>query len=264
MALKAMTRPLFLITNDDGIQAQGIKHLWHALHDFADLAIVAPHTEKSGSGLAITTFKPLRITKVPWEDHSPAWSINGTPADCVKMALRVLLPKLPDLVLSGVNIGSNSGRTLLYSGTVGGAIEGTMQGLPALAFSFVDHAFPPLGSVRSLLLELVQYFYRSSIPSGALININLPHNCHQGIQGIRMAKQGRGYWLEDPAHRVQPEGTPYYWLGARWSDHEEQDSHSDVALLQQGYVTAVPVQIFDLTHHDLFQQHQEKIQNLPF
>ena len=253
-----MSRPLFLITNDDGIHAQGIKHLWDAFREFADLAIVAPNAERSGSGAAITNFHPLRVAKISWEDDTPAWSISGTPADCVKMGITVLLPRHPDMVLSGINCGSNSGRTLLYSGTVGGAIEGTLKGIPSIAFSFVDHEFPPIGSVKKSLTTLVNHFLTHPIPKGSLININFPHNCHKGMKGFRMAKQGRGHWIENPDHRIQPEGVPYYWLGSRWSDHEEIDPNSDVALLNEGYAAVVPVRIDDLTDHETLRYHNDK------
>src|SRR6185369_1933354 len=114
-----MKKPFLLLTNDDGINAPGIRHLWEAVHEFADVAIVAPGSEKSGCGLGITYTKPLHIQPIAWEKNTPAWFLNGTPADCVKMALGVLLDKKPDMIISGVNKGSNAGRTVLYSGTVG-------------------------------------------------------------------------------------------------------------------------------------------------
>jgi len=254
-------KPFFLLTNDDGIHALGIKHLWDAVHEFADVAIVAPDSEKSGSGVSITNFKPIRISQVAWEKNTPAWSITGTPADCVKMGVSVLLDRTPDFVLSGVNNCSNSGCTLFYSGTVGGAIEGALRGIPSLAFSFSDPSLPPLGSARTLLASLVKHFLANPIPSGTLMNINFPKNCPQKINGFRMAKQGRGYWIEHPDHRTQPEGISYYWLGSRWSDHPE-DPESDVALLEQGYVTAVPLCIENLTHHELLEKHRSSFESL--
>lgn len=261
-----MDRPLFLITNDDGIHAAGIKHLWDAVHEFADVAIVAPLSEKSGSGVAITNFKPLRISQVFWEKNTPAWSVSGTPADCVKMALSVLLKRQPNLILSGINSCTNSGRTLFYSGTVGGAIEGALRGIPGLAFSFNDNyseesVFPPVGSVKSHIVSLVRHFLEDPLPSGTLVNINFPSNCTKEIKGFKMAKQGRGYWVEKPDLRTQPEGIPYYWLGNRWSDHEEEPD-SDVALLKEGYITAVPLHVADLTHHDLLQSRRSAFENL--
>src|SRR3989338_2220579 len=148
-----MPRPFLLITNDDGISAPGIKHLWQAVHEFADVAIVAPHVEKSGCGLSITWAKPLRIQPFVWDGDTPAWSVNGTPADCVKMACSVILEKRPQMVLSGVNRGSNAGRTVLYSGTIGGVIEGAYKNIPGIAFSFSDMnmPLPPLESTKKYI-----------------------------------------------------------------------------------------------------------------
>lgn len=255
------TRPFILLTNDDGIQAAGIKHLWDAVYEFADVAIVAPHTEKSGSGLAITSTKPLTVREYPWENHTPAFSINGTPADCVKMALSVIFQKTPTLILSGVNRGSNAGRTLLYSGTVGGVMEGAMRNIPGIAFSFSEPQFPPLGSVKKYLSAIVRHFLANPLPQSALLNATLPDHCEQGIQGIRMAKQGKSYWIEKPEKRLHPEGSTYYWLGGQWSTHDEE-AGSDVDLLKKGYLTIVPISIENLTDHRLFDTHQKWVSDI--
>jgi 5'-nucleotidase len=258
-----MTRPLILITNDDGIQALGIKHLWHAISDFADMAIVAPFSEKSGSGLSITWAKPLDISEYPWEDSTPAWTVNdGTPADCVKMALSVLLTQRPHLIVSGVNRGSNAGRTVLYSGTVGGVIEGVMRNIPGIAFSFFDFAFPPLGTAKSYIAAIIKYFLESPLPSGSFANVNFPSRFEKhGIKGIRMARQGRGYWEENPDRRRHPGGSTYYWLGGQWSKHEENPD-SDIALLREGYITVAPIHVGDLTDDRLMEKHQNSIQKI--
>ncbi len=256
-----MTKPYILITNDDGIHAAGIKHLWEALHPFADLAIVAPNVEKSGSGMGITFSTPLHIRPVEWKEETPAWSVNGTPADCVKMALSVLLKRKPDLVVSGVNQGSNAGRTIFYSGTVGAVIEATLQGIPGIAFSFYDFEFPPLGSVKSHLASITQHFLNHPLPPYSFLNVTFPSKCHEKIEGFRMAHQGKGHWVEDPEKRLHPEGAPYYWLGGRWS-HQTEHPDSDVALLEKGFLTAAPIHISDLTDHQLFAQHQDAFQTL--
>ncbi len=256
-----MAKPFILITNDDGIQALGIRHLWDAVRDFADVAIVAPHTEKSGCGMSITWSKPLNLREAAWEDKTPAWSVNGTPADCVKMGISVLLKKKPDLIISGVNRGSNAGRTVLYSGTVGGVIEGVLRNIPGIAFSFSDIDFPALGSVKKLIAAIIHHFLADPLPTGSFLNVNFPVKCQEGVKGIRMARQGRGYWLENPDRRIHPEGNPYYWLGGQWSTHEEEPD-SDVALLGQGYLTAVPIFIGDLTDHQLMKKHQDAIQKI--
>lgn len=246
-------RPFLLITNDDGINAVGIKHLWQAVHEFADVAIIAPHTEKSGCGLSITWTKPLHIRPFPWEQNTPAWSLNGTPADCVKMALAVLLERTPDMIISGINRGSNSGRTVLYSGTIGGVIEGALKGIPGIAFSFSDFQDPPLSTTKKYIFPIIQYFLKHPFPQGTLLNVNFPYKCKERIKGIKVAKQGKSYWKEAPDRRIHPEGDPYYWLGGAWGAVEE-DPLSDVSLLDQGYIAVAPIHVGELTCNPTYEK----------
>jgi 5'-nucleotidase len=243
------------MTNDDGINAPGLKHLWQTVHEFADLAIVAPHAEKSGCGLSITWTKPLHIHPIAWEMETPAWSLNGTPADCVKMALAVLLEKKPDMIISGINRGSNSGRTVLYSGTIGGVIEGALKGIPGIAFSFSDADVPPISVTKKYIFPIIKHFLRHPLPAGTLLNVNFPYNCKETIKGFRIAKQGKSYWKEAPDRRIHPEGIPYYWLGGAWGSVEEEPE-SDVALLDQGYIAAVPIHVGQLTCQESYEKHK--------
>lgn len=253
-----MSRPLLLIVNDDGIHAPGLKHLWQSVREFADTVIVAPLVEKSGCGVSITWGKPLRLQKVDWDNESPAWSLTGAPADCVKMALSVVLERQPTMIVSGINRGSNSGRTVLYSGTIGGAIEGALKGIPGIAFSFSDSTVPPLSATQKYIWPLIKHFIAHPLPSETILNVNFPENCAEA-KGLRMAKQGKGYWVEQPEKRIHPEGLPYYWLGGQWGSFAEEPD-SDVTLLEQGYVTAVPLQIGQLTHEGAFAKHKDTIQ----
>lgn len=254
-------RPFLLITNDDGIFAPGIRHLWEAVREFADLAIVAPHSEKSGSGLSITWTRPLLIQKISWEDNVSAWSVNGTPADCVKMALSMILDRKPDLVVSGVNRGSNAGRTVLYSGTIGGIIEGVLKGIPGIAFSFSDFETPPVAATKKYILTLIQEVLKHPLPKGSFLNVNFPLNCQEKIKGLKLSRQGKGYWSEAPEQRTHPEGTPYYWLGGQWCSFEE-DAESDVAHLEQGYIAAAPIHVNDLTDHGVYTAHKKRFESL--
>lgn len=256
-----MTKPLILITNDDGIQADGIKHVWHALKDDCELAIVAPHAEKSGSGMGITWSKPLQIRPVPWDGDAKAWSINGTPADCVKMGISILLKRAPDLIVSGVNRGSNAGRTVFHSGTVGAVIEGALRKVPGIAFSFRDFEFPSLGCVKDPIASIVRHFLKHPFPHHTFLNVTFPSNCKEGIRGFRMARQGHGYWIENPEQRIHPEGIPYYWLGGRWAHHEEHPE-SDVSLLEEGFLTAVPIHVGELTDHQFLDRHRVSMEKL--
>ena len=254
-------RPFILITNDDGINATGIKYLWESVQEFADVAIVAPAHEKSGAGLSITWTKPLTLLPGKWAEPVNAWSLNGTPADCVKIACSKLLERQPDMIISGVNRGSNAGRTILYSGTVGGVIEGALKNIPGIAFSFSDLTFPSSNIVKKYIYPLISHFLENPLPQGSFLNVNFPTNCETSIKGFRLAKQGMGYWIEDPEKRIHPEGTPYFWLGGKWNDFPE-DPESDVALLSQGFITAVPIHINDLTDHLSFQKHKVNVEKI--
>jgi 5'-nucleotidase len=244
-------RPLILITNDDGISAPGIKHLWQALKQHADLAIVAPAFEQSSVGLATTIRNPLHINQVSWADNAPAWSVSGTPADCIKLALSVILKNKPDLIVSGINRGTNAGRSVLYSGTVAGAIEAVFRGIPAIAFSCYDYTSPDYQAAGQCVPEIVRYVLQHSLPQGTLLNVNFPSQ-NLPLKGIQMARQGKGHWAENPDERAHPsEGNTYYWLGAKFLEFSEEEE-GDVYLLSQGYATAVPVHVGELTDHKAY------------
>lgn len=243
-------RPHILITNDDGINAPGIHHLWNALSPIADLTIVAPSSEQSAVSLSITLRHPLRIDKMNhWPEGTPAWSINGTPADCVKLALRVILESPPDLIVSGINRGSNAGRNVLYSGTVAAIIEATLQNIPGIAFSSCDYTKTPYQIAEPFIPKVVNYVLENPMPSGSFLNVNFPSHSAGEIKGIKMVRQGKEFWAEAPEERSHPaEGHSYYWLGSKLATFQEE-INSDIALLRQGFVTAVPVHIGELTDH---------------
>lgn len=256
-----MKKPTILLTNDDGIHASGLKHLWKALENFCDLFIVAPTVEQSGAGLSLTLRNPLHIEKVSWENQTPAWKVSGTPADCVRMATRVLLTSPPDLVISGINKGTNSGRTLLYSGTVGGAIEGVMQNIPSIAFSCEDFFEPRYDFFESEIFPLVSYLLNNPLTAGSFLNVTFPSAYEAAHKGYRLARQGMGYYKENPLKGTHPEGRDYYWMGGRWQDHDEHEE-SDVSLLQKGYITVVPVHIKELTDHSIFGERKQHFDDL--
>ena len=235
-----------LITNDDGVMAPGIKHLWRSLRDHYDVTVVAPSQEQSSVGAGITVRRPLVVEKIRWEDGVDVFHVNGTPVDCVKLACKVVLEAAPDLVVSGINKGSNAGRNVLYSGTVAGAIEGVLQGLPAVAFACVDFQDPNFSGAEAYCKAVVDHIFETPLPQGVLLNVNFPKGYGEGFKGLRLARQGRAYWVEDPEERQHPEGYSYYWLGGRIHDLPEEDD-SDVKLLREGFVTAVPIQISQLT-----------------
>lgn len=257
-------RPLILITNDDGVHAPGIKHLWNALQGMGDLIVVAPAHEQSAVGLSITIRHPLHLEQQKWKSgdvETKVWSVNGTPADCMKLALSVLVPRPPDLIVSGINRGTNSGRNVLYSGTVAAVIEGVMHDVPGIAFSIADYFNPIYDEVESLVVPIVKYTLEHNLPNGTFLNVNFPPVMGSHFKGFRFARQGREFWIEDPEKRLHPVvGSDYYWLGAKIAQFEEEED-SDIACLREGYATAVPIHVSDLTHHLHLEKHRELFEN---
>ena len=251
--------PHILITNDDGIYAPGLRALWMAVKDLGKTTIIAPTSEKSGTGMGQSLNKPLRIHSIPWESETKAWAINGTPADCMKLGFNIILKDdRPDIVVSGINRGSNAGRNILYSGTVGSVIEGVNKQVPGIAFSCYDYENPNYDVAVSYIPQIFQYFNENLIPTGSLINVNFPSGDLQDIKGIKFARQGKGYWAENPDQRKHPTGSHfYYWLGGKWYEYDELPD-SDITLLQEGFVTVVPIYIEELTHQVLFKENKDK------
>lgn len=242
-------KPSILITNDDGIFAPGIRHLWNAMKDIADVTIVAPQTEQSAVSLSITLRHPLRIEKISWPEEAKVWAVSGTPADCVKMALNVILPRYPDLILSGINRGTNAGRNVLYSGTVAGVIEGLLHDVPGIAFSSGDYHIPSFEWIEQYIPSIVHYAMQNPLPSGTFLNVNFPNHSLEGLKGIQMTRQGKQFWVENPEQRSHPaEGSAYYWLGTKLAVFEEEED-SDIVWLKKGYATAAPIHIGELTDH---------------
>jgi 5'-nucleotidase len=249
--------PKILITNDDGIHAPGIRHLWNALKNKADVIVVAPSEEQSAVSLSITLRSPLHIHKVGGFDATESWSVTGTPADCVKLALSVILDQKPDLVVSGINRGTNSGRNILYSGTVAGTIEAVMRHIPGIAFSCQDYYNPDFVTAEAFIPKIVDYVLAHPLSEGSLLNVNFPGKDHGKPLGVKLTRQGKGYWMENPDKRHHPsEGHSYYWLGTKLFECDE-NMDSDVYWLQQGYVAAVPVHVGELTDHGHLSQNKK-------
>lgn len=246
-------KPYILITNDDGIHAPGIKVLYDSLKEWADVVVVAPSEEQSAKGLSITIRDPLRVQKLLWDDK-PAYAVRGTPADSVKMALSVLLERKPDLIVSGINCGSNAGRNILYSGTVSAVIEGALRDIPGIAFSCYDYPDPDYSLAAPYIQNIVNYALKHPLPLGTILNVNFPEKIYAPYKGHKMSRQGKGYWIEKPDSRAHPsQGEPYWWLGLQHAVYEEHEE-SDITLLKQGWITSVPVKVGDLTHDHLFDE----------
>lgn len=246
-----------LLTNDDGVHAPGLKRIAKMLKGHADITVVAPAEEQSGVGLSSTWRAPIHIDKVFWDtDDEAVWSVRGTPSDCVKMALSVILEKRPDMIISGINRGGNLGRGILYSGTVAAAIESTIQGIPAIAISCYDyHVFPDYEGTARHCLPIIDYLLKNPLPSGTFLNVNFPEKAHGDVKGIKLTRQGSHWWAEAPEKRVHPsEGSTYYWLGNALRTLEEPEK-TETYWLEKGYAAAVPVHIGDLTDLEHLRKH---------
>lgn len=250
-----------LICNDDGIHAPGLRVLWEALFEAAlgELVIIAPAVEKSGTGAAITWDRPLLIQEVNWHGKTPAWSIDGTPADCVKLGLNVILKEMPDLIISGINAGSNAGRNVLHSGTIGAAIESILHGIPSIAISCEDGDTPNYHVAKKYIKPLVEFVLKNPLTPGTLLNVNVPHAAHDFVKGCRLTRQGKGRWVANPKLHVETKNGPTYFLGGKPEEVEEIED-CDIALLRQGYLTAVPIHIHELTDRVELNAKREKFE----
>lgn len=243
-----MKKPNVLLTNDDGIHSKGLSYLWESLKDVASLKIVAPIEEQSGSGVGVTLNQLFEVKTIKDYKNTPAWKVNGKPVDCVKLALNALLKEKPDLIVSGINHGSNAGRNVLYSGTVGAIIEGIMRGIPGIAFSYVCNKKKTFPHIQPYILKIFQYFLKYSLPIGTLLNVNFPDIPSDQIKGCKMARQGLRYWMGTPQESLHPEGHLQFSLG--WDEHVYDEHHeSDIALLEEGYITVVPLSVGQLTDY---------------
>jgi 5'-nucleotidase len=253
-----MSRFRILITNDDSIHAPGLRYLCSVLKDYADVYIVAPETEQSGVGMSLTTLRALNVKEYSW-DGVHAWSVDGTPADCVKMAWSLLLPEKPDLIVSGINNGLNPGRSVLYSGTVGGVIEALYRGVPGIAFSQARHEDFCVNDIdavyegtREYILSIIQYIRKNPLSTGSFLNVNFP--CSGGyFKGVKFAVQGRGYHVE----KLKQTGPSSYWLGCDFCECDEPVD-SEITLLREGYITATPLQVSSVTDHTAVRSHKNK------
>ncbi len=243
-------RPLILVSNDDGIDAAGISALVAALGGLGTIAVVAPFEEQSAVGHGITVRDPIRVHTMPFEGASgPVWAraVTGTPADCIKIAVQKLLPRSPDIVVSGINHGPNTAVNVIYSGTVSAATEATILGLPAIAMSHAawrPDDFEAAGIVARRLAERV---LEDGLPPNVLLNVNVPEGPLDAVAGMRATRQASARWEEQFEERLDPMDRPYYWLGGRFVDLDDRPD-TDLAALRDGFVSITPLQL-DLTAH---------------
>lgn len=241
-------RPLILVSNDDGITSPGIRHLVETVKQLGEVVVVAPDSPQSGMGHAITIGNTLRLDRSDiFGDDVIAYQCSGTPADCVKLAKHhVLKDRHPDLVVSGINHGSNSSVSILYSGTMSAAIEAAMEGLPAIGFSLCEHGWDAdFSHTLPYLKQIVQQVLANGIPQNIALNVNFPSKADEPIKGIKLCRQAVAKWQEEFDQRRDPNGRDYFWLTGQFVNLDKGED-TDIHALSQGYISIVPA-TFDLT-----------------
>jgi 5'-nucleotidase len=242
-------RPLILISNDDGITAPGLQILVETMKTLGDVVVVAPDSPQSGMGHAITINKPLRLDKSDYFGPDVlAYQCSGTPADCVKLAIDKVIHRKPDLLVSGVNHGSNSSINVIYSGTMSAAVEGAIDGINAIGFSLLNYSYDAdFSACVPIIKKVASEVLKNKLPEGVLLNVNIPNLPSGEIKGIKVSRQARAKWIEEFDERQDPTQRKYYWLTGRF-ENMDQGEDTDEWALKNGYASVVPCQ-FDLTAH---------------
>lgn len=236
-----------LLTNDDGIYAPGLWAIHQTLQQEHQVAVVAPESEQSAVGHAISLLTPLRVKKVRKNGMFFGWAVSGTPADCVKIAMAEILPQKPDLVVSGINLGSNVGINVLYSGTVSAATEAAIMGIRSMAVSLSTYREPDFGVAARFAARLAQDLPRLQLPQGVCLNVNVPSLPENQIKGVLLTRQEDGVLVERYERRVDPRENIYYWL-AGINSRRHLEPGTDYWAIENGYISITPIH-HDLTHY---------------
>ena len=245
--MEAVVEMKYLLTNDDGINAPGLYALYLEIKKIGEVTIIAPASERSAVGHAITTADPLRVSEVRKDGELYGLAVSGTPADCVKIAINSLLPQRPDLVISGINQGPNTGMNVIYSGTVSAATEATMLGVPAFAISLDSFTSREFGYAAEFAARLAQSVIRNGLPAGTLLNVNVPVLPREKIRGVEVTRQGMARFTEEFHKRVDPRGRDYWWLGGELMEIAEEEG-TDSAAVKNGAVSVTPIH-YDMTDY---------------
>ena len=249
-------RPLILVTNDDGMHAGGMEALISLARQFGDVVAISSREPMSGMSHAITIKVPLRVKLISEEPGLTRYVCNGTPVDGVKLVFNSLSEHKPDLLLSGINHGSNSSSSVLYSGTMAAAMEGAVNHIPSIGFSLLNYD-PKADFTASIpyAKEVITYVLERGLPDGICLNVNIPALSSEKIKGIRVCSQANGYWKEEFEKRTDPTGSEYYWLTGFFHNREPENggTGTDEWALKNGYVSVVPIST-DLTAYGVLEQ----------
>lgn len=250
-------RPLILITNDDGYFAKGIEVLTKLMMQLGDVVVMAPDGPRSGQSNALTVTQPIRFIKAEEAPGIVKYSCTGTPTDCVKIALNEVVDRKPDLLVSGINHGSNAAINVIYSGTMGAALEGCENSIPSVGFSICNYSPDADFSVfEPFMLQIAKDVLQHGMPNGICLNVNAPG---KEIKGMKMARQCIGYWTEEFAKGIDPRGQDYYWLTGHFHNYEPEAEDTDEWALSQGYISIVPTKI-DMTAHEVINDFRQRFE----
>lgn len=242
-------KKLILVSNDDSISAKGVHELVKCLQAIGEVVCVCPDSPQSGMSMALTVNSPLKVKKLPDYHGASMYKVTGTPVDCVKMAVDNLLPRKPDIVVSGINHGSNAAINVVYSGTVGAALEGCAYGIPSIGFSLTSHDedadFSPCLPVVSKLVKLV---LERGLPDGICLNVNMPAKVKE-YKEMRVTRSCKGRWDDRYEEYFDPAGRPFYWLAGNFINEEPEVTDTDEWCLDHGIVSVVPIKLDPTYQH---------------
>ncbi len=238
------------ITNDDGYRAPGLAALVEIMRPYGNVTVVAPAEGQSGMSSAMTVKLPVRLHKMVEEKGLTTYACSGTPTDCVKLAMHCLFnDKKPDLLVSGINHGSNASIAVIYSGTLGAAMEGTLYGVPSIGFSLTDHSEKAdFTSCLKYGPAIIDQVLKAPFSPGVFLNVNFPAIPVNDIKGIRLCRQNKGAWAEEYEKRTDPHGVDYFWLTGQYVNYEDSATDTDENVLQDGYIAIVPHHL-DMTEY---------------
>lgn len=250
-------RPLILVSNDDGITSKGIRVLVNVMKKLGEVVVVAPDSPQSGMGHAITIGETLRLSEEDIFDDIQAYKSSGTPADCVKLAKHyVLKDRKVDLVVSGINHGSNTSISVLYSGTMSAAIEGAIEGYPSIGFSLCDYSSKAdFSHVEEYVYKIAKQVLENGIAKGVALNVNFPPKRNEAIKGIKICRQAHAKWQEEFSERFDPNGRKYFWMAGNFVNFDKGEDNDEWAIANN-YISIVPCQ-YDLTAHHAINQMNE-------
>ena len=244
-------KPTILISNDDGIGADGIKALAKEIKKFANVIVAAPHTQQSAVGHSITMSSPIRVKEVLMFRDFYGYAVEGTPADSVKLAVHTLLKdRKIDLLISGINQGANTAINTIYSGTVSAATEGTILGIPSIAISLTSYTYTDFSNAAKFASRIAKVIIQNGLPKGTLLNVNVP--AIKKIKGVKITKQGKSSWDDTYETRLDPNNRRYYWLTGSMLKIDKTMDY-DVKAVDEGYISVTPIH-YDLTDYKLFEE----------